>query len=69
MPRYVNLTAGDPGPWFVQHSSANPTFAFDMAAGRYVVLCFYGSAAEAHSKMHSKPSCRIGIYSTTSRRA
>src|SRR5262245_30691249 len=50
MPRYVNLTTGDPGPWFAQHSYANPKFAFDTAAGRYIVLCFYGSAAAAHSQ-------------------
>jgi predicted 2-oxoglutarate/Fe(II)-dependent dioxygenase YbiX/peroxiredoxin len=50
MPRYANLTIGDPGPWFTQHSYANPKFAFDTAAGRYIVLCFYGSAAAAHSQ-------------------
>jgi peroxiredoxin len=49
MPRYVNLTTGDPGPWFVQQSYASP-LAFNVVAGRYIVLCFYGSAAAAHSE-------------------
>ena len=39
------LTPGDPAPWFVARSSVNPQFHFDTLAGRYVVLCFLGSAA------------------------
>src|SRR5262245_31957411 len=50
MPTYVNLTPGDPAPWFFQRSFANPGYAFDTAAGRYVVLCFFGSAGDAHSQ-------------------
>lgn len=42
---FVNLAPGDPAPWFHQRSTANPRFAFDTAAGRYLVLCFFGSAA------------------------
>lgn len=45
MPSYVNLEPGDPAPWFHQRSYANPRYAFDTAAGRYIVLCFYASAA------------------------
>ncbi|MGI9485237.1 MAG: 2OG-Fe(II) oxygenase [Geminicoccaceae bacterium] len=41
---------GDPAPWFHQRSFANPHFAFHTAGGRYVVLCFFGSAADAHSQ-------------------
>ena len=37
---------GDPAPWFHQRSTNNPNYAFDMAAGRYIVLCFYASAAD-----------------------
>lgn len=47
---YVNLTPGDPAPWFRQRSIANPAFAFDTAAGRYIVLCFFGSAADPKAK-------------------
>src|SRR5215218_10305208 len=43
---YVSLTPGDPAPWFHQRSTSNAHYAFDSAAGRYVVLCFFGSAAE-----------------------
>jgi len=36
---------GDPVPWFVARSAANPQFKFDTVAGRYIVLSFFGSAA------------------------
>jgi predicted 2-oxoglutarate/Fe(II)-dependent dioxygenase YbiX/peroxiredoxin len=44
---YVKLAPGDPAPWFNQRSTGNPNYAFHTAAGRYVVLCFYASAADA----------------------
>jgi predicted 2-oxoglutarate/Fe(II)-dependent dioxygenase YbiX/peroxiredoxin len=47
---YVELLPGDPGPWFRQRSYANPRYAFDSAAGRYLVLCFFGSAAWPQSR-------------------
>jgi peroxiredoxin/predicted 2-oxoglutarate/Fe(II)-dependent dioxygenase YbiX len=50
MPAYANLAAGDPAPWFFQRSFANPRYAFDTAAGRYVVLCFFGSAGDGHAQ-------------------
>jgi predicted 2-oxoglutarate/Fe(II)-dependent dioxygenase YbiX/peroxiredoxin len=46
---YADLAAGDPAPWFHQRSFANPRYAFDTAAGRYIVLCFFGSGADPHS--------------------
>jgi peroxiredoxin/predicted 2-oxoglutarate/Fe(II)-dependent dioxygenase YbiX len=45
-PVYADLMPGDPAPWFHQRSTKNPSYAFDMAAGRYIVLCFYASAAD-----------------------
>lgn len=36
---------GDPVPWFHGRTSANNAFHFETAAGRYVVLCFYGTAS------------------------
>lgn len=36
---------GDPVPNFYAASSGNPRFCFDSVAGRYIVLCFFGSAA------------------------
>ncbi|RWY66760.1 2OG-Fe(II) oxygenase [Rhizobium sp. WSM1325] len=50
MNTYANILPGDPAPWFHQRSMANPSFAFDTAAGRYLVLCFFGSASHPASK-------------------
>jgi predicted 2-oxoglutarate/Fe(II)-dependent dioxygenase YbiX/peroxiredoxin len=44
--RYATLAPGDPAPWFRQRSTSNPNYSFDTVAGRYVVLCFFGSAAD-----------------------
>ena len=38
------LTVGEPAPWFMARSSVNPTYQFDTVVGRYVVVCFFGSA-------------------------
>jgi peroxiredoxin/predicted 2-oxoglutarate/Fe(II)-dependent dioxygenase YbiX len=43
---YAHLLPGDPAPWFHQRSTSNPRYAFDTAAGRYIVLCFFGSAGD-----------------------
>ena len=42
-----NLHPGDPAPWFVARSTEQRRFSFDTVAGRYVVLCFAGSAGDA----------------------
>lgn len=44
------LTPGDPAPSFIQRSVSNPRYAFDSAAGRYLVLCFYGGASDPHAQ-------------------
>jgi peroxiredoxin/predicted 2-oxoglutarate/Fe(II)-dependent dioxygenase YbiX len=41
---------GEPAPWFTGPASTNPHFHFDTVAGRYVVLCFFGSAADPVSR-------------------
>jgi predicted 2-oxoglutarate/Fe(II)-dependent dioxygenase YbiX/peroxiredoxin len=46
-PAFANLLPGDPAPWFHQRSTSNPRYAFDTAAGRYIVLCFFMSAGDA----------------------
>ena len=46
MKRYVNLLSGDPAPFFIQKSISNPRFAFNTAGGRYMVLCFFGTAKD-----------------------
>lgn len=42
---HISWAAGDPAPHFTCSSTNNEQFHFDAAAGRYVVLCFFGSAA------------------------
>ncbi len=37
---------GDPVPWFRAASPSNPQYDFSSAAGRFIVLCFFGSAAD-----------------------
>jgi predicted 2-oxoglutarate/Fe(II)-dependent dioxygenase YbiX/peroxiredoxin len=43
---YAALLPGDPMPWFHQRSLGNPHYAFSSVGGRYVVMCFYASAAD-----------------------
>jgi len=40
------LLPGDPAPWFVQRSTSREDYHFHTVAGRYIVLCFFGSAAQ-----------------------
>lgn len=49
-PAYAQLLPGDPAPWFRQRSTSSAEYAFDTAAGRYLVLCFFGSAAHDHGR-------------------
>jgi peroxiredoxin/predicted 2-oxoglutarate/Fe(II)-dependent dioxygenase YbiX len=44
------IQVGEPAPWFVCRSPINPHFHFDSVGGRYVVLCFFGSAADPTSR-------------------
>lgn len=39
------LLTGDVAPSFTADSSSNPRYRFDTAAGRYLVLCLFGSSA------------------------
>jgi predicted 2-oxoglutarate/Fe(II)-dependent dioxygenase YbiX/peroxiredoxin len=50
MPAIRELLAGDSAPLFRQRSTSNPRFLFDTAAGRHVLLCFFGSAADDHAR-------------------
>jgi peroxiredoxin len=40
------LQVGEPAPWFVCRSPINPQFHFATMAGRYIVLCFFGTASD-----------------------
>jgi len=43
---YRRLSVGDPAPWFQQATSGSPQFQLDLAAGRYMVLCFLMGAGD-----------------------
>ncbi len=47
----TKLLLGDPAPWFSVRSSVNANFHFQTVAGRYLVLCFYGSAVYPESQV------------------
>jgi len=42
----ARLTPGDPAPWFIARSPNNPRYQFDTVAGRYIAVCFFGSAGD-----------------------
>lgn len=46
MAKFRMLEPGDPAPWFRQECTSNPQYNFDTVGGRYIVLCFHGSAAD-----------------------
>jgi predicted 2-oxoglutarate/Fe(II)-dependent dioxygenase YbiX/peroxiredoxin len=43
------LQPGEPAPWFSADTQTKPGFQFHLAAGRYVALCFFQSAARSDS--------------------
>jgi peroxiredoxin len=58
VPSFKNLLPGDPAPWFTARADTLDTFAFDSIAGRYIVLCFFGSAATARSRKALRETAR-----------
>ena len=48
---FALLTRGDPAPWFQQCSTSNEQYQFNMAAGRYIVMCFFGVGESTAAKM------------------
>ena len=59
------LTVGEPAPWFTARCTANPAYKFDTVAGRYVVLCFFGSAGNPETSGSSRHSNSTMIVSTS----
>jgi peroxiredoxin len=67
------LTPGDPAPWFTAMSTVNPGLQFESVGGRYVVLCFLGSAENpvarrvlddairTHARFDVVNSCFMGV--------
>ncbi|KAA0968925.1 redoxin domain-containing protein [Aureimonas fodinaquatilis] len=47
--KFKVILPGDPAPLFKQNSSLMDGFNFDKAAGRYIVMCFYGTSEQAES--------------------
>jgi peroxiredoxin/predicted 2-oxoglutarate/Fe(II)-dependent dioxygenase YbiX len=47
---YARLTVGDPLPWVGQRTRDMATCHVDRFAGRYLVLCFYGSAGDLRGR-------------------
>ncbi|WP_112311754.1 2OG-Fe(II) oxygenase [Pseudogemmobacter bohemicus] len=45
---YLQLTPGEPAPWFTLPAPSTPTYALDTTAGRYLLLCFFVSASGPH---------------------
>ncbi|MBR0650875.1 redoxin domain-containing protein [Roseomonas terrae] len=56
----MRLQSGDPAPWFTLPSTDNPSYAFHSVAGRYILICFLGSAA--------RPEAQAALAAATARR-
>lgn len=50
MPDYRLLEVGDPAPDFRQACTSNPSYHFDTVAGRYIVLCFFGTCQDERGR-------------------
>lgn len=48
--QYRQLAIGEPAPGFRQRSTSNPAYVFDTVGGRYIVLCFFGSARDEQGR-------------------
>lgn len=44
------LETGTPAPWFFCRTATREQFCFDSVAGRYIVLCFFGSANDSTTR-------------------
>ena len=67
---YRELMPGDHAPWFRQRSTRGRDDAIDLAAGRYLVLCFFGHGREqdaqrrleAAQRQHSLVDSSIAFF-------
>src|SRR5262245_7869071 len=48
---YASLTSGDPCPWVRKRSALISSLAVDAFHGRYIVPCFFGSAANPAGRL------------------
>ncbi len=59
---YISLATGDPAPWFTQVLDEEP-YAIHRSGGRYVVLCFFASAAdEAGAAAMAAAAANRGLF-------
>jgi peroxiredoxin/predicted 2-oxoglutarate/Fe(II)-dependent dioxygenase YbiX len=58
----MKLTIGEPAPWFTAPTPSNPEFAFDTAAGRYVVLLFLPADAAARGAALQALAARQAMF-------
>lgn len=49
MAAFTLLSPGDPAPRVMQRNSSGERYNLDLAAGRWLVLCFFRSSASAHA--------------------
>lgn len=62
-PVVPSLFPGDPAPWFKAFCAGNPQYSFSTAGGRYVALCFFGSAeTEAAQKAVAAATARPDLF-------
>jgi peroxiredoxin/predicted 2-oxoglutarate/Fe(II)-dependent dioxygenase YbiX len=47
---FNSLRCGDPFPWVGQRTVGTPYFAVETMAGRYIVMCFFGSLADVSGR-------------------
>lgn len=63
LPRYRNLEAGEPAPWFQQAASCHPNFDFSSLGGRYILLGFFGTAKDDVAEAQLKHiAARAGLF-------
>lgn len=58
----IRLTPGDPAPLFEAATTNNREFRIRTVAGRYIVLCFFGSAAVAPIRAMLKTLLRSNLF-------
>ncbi|MBL8583442.1 MAG: 2OG-Fe(II) oxygenase [Rhizobiaceae bacterium] len=47
---YRAIQPGDPAPQFIQETSGGPKMVFDFLGGKYTVLCFFATTADARGQ-------------------
>jgi peroxiredoxin len=60
------FASGVPAPWFSGRTGSNTSFNFSTVAGRYVVMCFFGSAdSDDHRRILGEFLAQAGRFDDT----